>query len=243
MPNCLEAIKTRKSDEVKSGNSKRLREIERRLRAVYGQPRHHNPSDPIDDLIFVVLSRMTQEVKYLRTYQALREEMPSWGVVMDAPADNLEDLLQDAGLAPTKSRQIKAILKEIEAREGALDLSRLRALSDDAVEAYLTSLPGVARKTARCVMLYTLDRDACPVDTHVWRVMRCLGIAPDKSWSESNARRLEEVIPRVLRSSLHVTLIAHGREICRARRPLCRECVLSTLCPFADRVSNAGHAA
>jgi len=243
VPNHVDAMKTRKSYEVKPSGSKRLREVECRLRAAHGQPRHHNPADPIDDLIFVVLSRMTQEVKYLRTYQALREEMPSWGVVMDAPAGNLEAMIQDAGLAPTKSRQIKAILKEIEAREGALNLSRLRDLSDDAVEAYLTSLPGVARKTARCVMLYALDRDACPVDTHVWRIMRRLGIAPEKSWSESNARRLEEAIPRFLRCSLHVTLIAHGRSICRARRPRCRECVLSSLCPSADRVSNAGHAA
>jgi endonuclease III len=237
-----EAMKTRKSGKVKSTDPKRLCEIERRLRAAYGQPRHYNPSDPLDDLVFLVLSRMTQEVKYLRTYQAVRREMPTWGVVMDAPVDDLEELLQDAGLAPTKSRQIQAILKEIEARERVLDLSRLRGLSDDEVEAYLASLPGVARKTARCVMLYALDRQACPVDTHVWRIMRRLGVAPDKPWSESDARSLEEAIPKNLRSSLHVTLIAHGRTICRARYPICRECALLTLCPSADRVPSRGDA-
>jgi len=228
-------MKTRNDKRVKASASRRLREIERRLRSAYGQPRHHNPSDPLDDLVFLVLSRMTQEVKYLRTYRALREEMPSWGAAMDAPADELEDLLQDAGLAPTKSRQIQAILKEVEAREGRLDLSRLRTLSDEDAESYLTSLPGVARKTARCVMLYALGRDTCPVDTHVWRVMRRLGIAPDKPWSESRARRLEEAIPTTLRASLHVTLVAHGRAVCKARRPLCGACSLATLCPSAKR--------
>ncbi len=226
-------MKTRKSTAVKAADAKRLAEIERRLRSVYGQPRHHNPPDPLDDLIFLVLSRMTQEVKYLRTYELLRRVMPTWGVVRDAPADALEGLLQDAGLAPTKSRQIQAILKEIEARERALDLSRLRALPDKEVEAYLASLPGVARKTARCVMLYALGRETCPVDTHVWRVMRRLGLAPDRSWSESNARKLEEDTPHSLRSSLHVTLVAHGRSICKARRPLCAECVLAALCSTA----------
>lgn len=225
-------MKTRKFDGVKPAGTRRLEEIERRLRATYGQPRHHNPPDPLDDLIFLVLSRMTQEVKYLRSYAALRQHMSSWGEVMDAPAGEVEALLQDAGLAPTKSRQIHAILEEIAAREGELDLRRLRRLSDEAVEAYLTSLPGVARKTARCVMLYALGRDACPVDTHVWRVLRRLGIAPDGPWSESNARRAEETIPRRLRSSLHVTLLAHGRSVCRARHPLCHSCCVADLCDF-----------
>lgn len=228
-------MKTRKSGRVNPGGAKRIREIERRLRVAHGQPRHHNPPDPLDDLIFLVLSRMTQEVKYLRTYRALRAELPTWGAVMDSATDDLADLLQDAGLAPTKSRQIRAILKEVEAREGDLDLTCLRSLPDEDVESYLTSLPGVARKTARCVMLYALGRATCPVDTHVWRVMRRLGMAPDKPWSESNARRLEEAIPRGLRSSLHVTLVAHGRSICRARHPLCGACVLASLCPSADR--------
>jgi len=191
----------------------------------------------LDNLVFLILSRMTQEVKYLRTYQALREALPDWGLVMDAPAEQLEDVLQYAGLAATKSRHIQAILKEIEAREGALDLSRLRMLSDDEVEEYLCSLPGVSRKTARCVMLYALGRDTCPVDTHVWRVMQRLGVAPDKPWNEGDGQRLEELIPTGLRASLHVTLVAHGRSICRARRPLCDECVLMRLCPSANWVA------
>jgi endonuclease III len=231
-------MKTRKSFRVKEprvGLSRPtlLRKIERRLRERYGQPRHHNPADPLDDLIFVVLSRMTQETKYLRTYQALRERLPTWGAVRDAPIEGLESLLADAGLAATKSQHIQAILKEIAVREGQLDLSKLREMSDDDVEAYLTSLPGVARKTARCVMLYALGRDTCPVDAHVWRVMKRLRIAPDEPWSEKGARLVESQIPLGIRGSLHVTLIAHGREICRARVPRCGECVLSDLCPTA----------
>lgn len=234
------AMKTRKSRVVNPGDARRLRKIEAKLRATYGQPRHHNPSDPLDDLVFLVLSRMTQEVKYLRTYQALREQMPAWGAVMESPVGELEELLGDAGLAPTKSRHIQAILKEIEAREGSLNLSRLRTMADEEVERYLTSLPGVARKTARCVMLYALGRDACPVDAHVWRVMNRLGFAPDTAWSERRARRLEEGIPPDLRGSLHVTLIAHGREVCRARSPRCDQCVIHRYCPIAKASRHEG---
>ena len=229
-----EAMKTRKSARVKARNdSERLTEIERRLREAHGQPRHHNPSDPLDDLIFLVLSRMTQQTKYLRTFEALTARYSSWELVRDAPSSEVEEVLSDAGLAPTKTAHIQAILKEVERREGAIDLSRLHQLPDLEAEQYLTSLPGVSRKTARCVMLYALERQTCPVDTHVWRIMQRLGFAPAGPWSERASRELEGRIPAALRRSLHVTLIAHGRLICRARRPACEPCVLRPLCPSA----------
>jgi endonuclease-3 len=139
--------------------------------------------------------------------------------------------LADAGLARTKSRHIQAILKEIEAREGKLDLQRLHSLSDAEVENYLTSLPGVAAKTALCVMLYALGRQTFPVDAHVWRIAVRLSLAEDALWSEARSRELERSIPPELRGSLHVTLIAHGRSVCLARAPKCGECSLADLCP------------
>ena len=216
-----------------SSHDRRIREIERRLRMVYGQPRHFNPDDPLDDLIFLVLSRMTQEIKYVRTYSRLRDSIPTWSAVRDAPPDELEALIHEAGLAPTKACQIQAILADIEEREGALSLHRLRWMADSEVERYLTSLPGVARKTALCVMLYALGRDVLPVDTHVWRVAQRLGLASPGKWSEDRGRALEAAIPKELRGSLHVTMIAHGRQVCRARTPDCGRCLLADLCPAA----------
>ena len=212
----------------------RLREIDDRLRREYGRPRHFNPADPLDDLIFLVLSRMTQEVKYVRTYSRLRDSLSTWHAVRDAPPDELEALIHEAGLAPTKAAQIQATLGEIETREGSLNLRRLRDMEDDEVERYLTSLPGVARKTALCVMLYTLGRDVLPVDTHVWRVAQRLGLAPAGVRSEARGRALEAAVPRELRGSMHVTMVAHGRRVCRARAPMCESCTLAELCPTAD---------
>ena len=214
-----------------SGTDRLVREIEHRLRTAYGQPRHGNPSDPLDDLIFIVLSRMTQEIKYTRSYKRIRSALSTWDAVRDASPDELELLIHDAGLAPTKAANIHAILDEIQAREGTLTLHRLRSMADDDVERYLTSLPGVARKTALCVMLYSLGRRVLPVDTHVWRVAQRLRLVSPGNWSEARGRVLESRVPVDLRSSLHITMIAHGRHVCRAPVPSCRRCALLDLCP------------
>ena len=211
----------------------RIRAIEQRLRTAYGQPRHFNPEDPLDDLIFLVLSRMTQEIKYVRTYSRLRASLSTWNAVRDAPQDELEMLIHEAGLAPTKAAQIQSILCAVEAREGVLSLHRLGSMDNDKVETYLATLPGVARKTALCVMLYTLGRHVLPVDTHVWRVAQRLGLAARGRWTEWRGRALEAEVPRELRGSLHVTMVAHGREVCRAKAPMCDRCTLLDLCPTA----------
>lgn len=224
---------------LEPGSCEHVREVERRLRRVYGSPRHHNPEDPLDDLIFLVLSRMTQEIKYVRTYQSLRSAFADWEGVRDAPADDLEEILGDAGLAATKSRQITAILHEIGQREGRFDLSRLQEMSDVEVESYLTSLPGVATKTARCVMLYTLGRDVFPVDAHVWRICQRLGIAAETGWTDFVTKQLQEVIPKGFRVSLHMTMVSHGRAVCRAQRPACRSCVISDLCLYVTQAAQS----
>ncbi len=235
----MEAKKPRKPRRVKQSPCW-LAEIARRLEKEYGTPRHHNPEDPLDDLIFIVLSRMTQEVKYLRTYRALREQMPTWEMVCEAPPDNLEVILADAGLSRIKTQQIRGILQEIERREGRLDLTHLRQMCDEDVERYLTSLPGVSRKTARCVMLYTLGRQVLPVDAHVWRIAKRLGLVANLPWSEKGGRVLEGDVPAQMRPALHVTLIAHGRAVCRAPSPLCGRCVIADLCPSAASDLDAG---
>ena len=227
-------MNNRRPTEAAAREGYRIGEIERRLRTAYGQPRHFNPTDPLDDLIFLVLSRMTQEIKYVRTYSRLRSSLSTWHAVRDASPNELETLIHEAGLARTKAAQIQEILREIEAREGGLSLDRLLGMKSGQIEAYLTSLPGVARKTALCVMLYALGRDVLPVDTHVWRVAQRLGLAPASEWSEGRGRGLEATVPRELRGSLHVTMVAHGRRVCRARAPVCKSCTLVDLCPTAS---------
>ena len=191
--------------------------------------------DPLSDLIFIVLSRMTQEERYLRSFQALKRRFSTWELLRDAYFRQIERMLKASGLARSKAAGLKRALAEITRREGRLSLRRLSNLTDSQVEDYLASLPGVGRKSAKCVMLYTLNRDVLPVDAHVWRVARRLGWLARTNWSERESLRLEAAVPPQSRASLHVTILAHGRKVCTARSPKCEICILAELCPSAKR--------
>jgi endonuclease-3 len=144
-------------------------------------------------------------------------------------------VIRSGGLANTKAPRIQAILGEVAEREGSYSLDRLRDLPDAEARAYLTSLPGIGPKTAAVVLSFALGRDAMPVDTHVHRVTRRLGIVPDKASAERADRILHDLVPDGLRTPLHVAFIRLGREICKAPIPRCAQCPLKDLCPTAPR--------
>jgi endonuclease-3 len=177
-----------------------------------------------------VLSQHTSDVNTARAFQGLKERFPTWPEVLDAEPVEVADSIRSGGLADTKSVRIQQILSEIEANEGDIDLSRLHRLEDSDVEAYLVSLPGVGPKTAACVQLFAMGRDAFPVDTHVHRVAIRLGLIPAKTSADRAHRLLAEGVAPELRYEFHMQLIRHGREVCKAVRPLCTECTLLDLC-------------
>jgi len=119
-------------------------------------------------------------------------------------------------------------------------LDRLREMPDVEARDYLTSLPGIGPKTAAVVLSFALGRDAMPVDTHVHRVTRRLGIVPDKASAERADRILHDLVPDGLRTPLHVAFIRLGREICKAPVPRCAQCPLKDLCPTAPRYLGRG---
>lgn len=162
---------------------------------------------------------------------------------MDAPVTEIADAIRMGGIAEIKARRIKQILTEIREREGRLGLKRLESLSDGDVFDYLTSLTGVGPKTAACVLVFSMGRAAFPVDTHVHRVTRRLGLVPDKATAEQTQRLLEPAIPSEIRYEFHVQLIRHGREICKPRLPQCNECVLLDLCETGPKLLAQGRSA
>lgn len=214
---------------------RRARTVLDRLRKRYGDlvpPRH---SDPLEELILTVLSQHTSDVNAERSFEGLRAAFPTWGAVVRAPTRSVADAIRSGGLADTKAPRIQAILREVEARRGAFDLSFLAELSDDEARAELVSLPGVGPKTAAVVLSFSLGRDAMPVDTHVHRVTRRLGLVPPNTSAERADRLLHELVPEGLRTPLHVALIRLGREICKAPTPRCGICPLKDICPTAPR--------
>jgi len=214
---------------------RRVRAITGRLERRYGELVPPRASDPLDELILTVLSQHTSDVNADRAFTSLRAAYPTWEAVAAAPEADVADAIRSGGLANTKAPRIQAILHEVDEREGGYDLSRLRDLSDADARSYLTSLPGIGPKTAAVVLSFALGRDAIPVDTHVHRVARRLGLVPAKATAEQADRLLHDLVPDGLRTRLHVGLIRLGREICKAPTPRCALCPLKDLCPTAPR--------
>jgi len=214
---------------------RRVRAILNRLRKRFGELEPPRRADPLDELILTVLSQHTSDLNAERAFEQLNTAFPTWQSVVDAPTIAVADAIRSGGLADSKSPRIQAILREVRDREGVFDLTSLRAMSDEEARAYLTSLPGVGPKTAAVVLSFALGRDAIPVDTHVHRVSKRLGLVPPNVSAERADRLLHELVPDGLRTQLHVALIRLGREICKAPIPRCRECPLMDLCPTAPR--------
>jgi endonuclease III len=214
---------------------RRLRAIHRRLAGHFGELTPPRAADPLDELVLTVLSQHTSDINAERAFAALRAAYPTWQAVIDAAPADVADAIRSGGLANTKAPRIQAILREVREREGRLSLEGLRSMGDAEARAYLTSLPGIGPKTAAVVLSFALGRDALPVDTHVHRVTKRLGIIPPTASAERADRLLHDLVPEGLRTPLHVAFIRLGRELCKAPTPRCAQCPLRDLCPTAPR--------
>ncbi len=222
---------------VQQGSSmwteRRLRSLVRTLSRAYRDPKHHNKIDPLDELIFIILSAKTSEANYLKTYETLKLRFPSWDEALESAPGRIEEAIARGGLARKKGGQIRRLLRAIVGINGRADLSFLRNLSTDRAEVLLASLPGVGMKSAKCVTMYSLGRPSFPVDTHVRRVLSRLGVARISRLDDAAHESLESIIPPDLRFRLHVNALALGRDVCTARSPACPRCVANELCDYA----------
>lgn len=209
-----------------------LRWASHRLKLAYRSPRHHNKEDPLDELVFILLSAKTTERSYLRTYDALRRRFTDWFAVLGSPIGTVAATIREGGLSVKKERQLRSLLTEIESRTGREGFAKIRSLSTPDAARLLASLPGVGLKSARCVLMYSLGRKVFPVDTHCRRVMARLGVIRFERLTDSVQDRIQELVPPSIRYDLHVNLVAHGRAVCTARRPKCKSCVLKSRCAY-----------
>jgi endonuclease III len=200
------------------------------LAEVYHSPRHNNKSDPVDEIIFIILSQMTTRKSYERVYDHLKQAIPDWESVRLVHIRKLRTLIRSAGLARQKANWIRAILNQIHSDFGSITLEPLRRRPTPDAEAYLIRLPGVNLKTARCVLLYSLGRKVLPVDTHVLRVARRVGLLPTTVPVAQAHCLLESLVQPADRYKFHVNVLAHGRAVCQAKFPRCDECILKRIC-------------
>jgi len=212
---------------------RRLRKITDRLAWEYGRRAlrpHHAPGA---ELVLTVLSQNTNDRNRDVAYFRLRDRFPTWDAVREAPVEEVEEAIRPGGLAPTKSVRIRQILDAI----GEDDLLWLEQAPLDEAREYLVGLPGVGRKTAACVLLFSFGRPDVPVDTHVYRVGGRLGLWPAKAPLVKAHDELARLVgdDGEFAYEAHVLLIRHGRRTCVARAPHCQECPLRRMCPEGRR--------
>jgi endonuclease III len=218
-----------------------VRDILKRLEKRFGPLEPPRRWDPLEELVLTVLSQNTSDVNSDRAFVAMRARYPTWEELAEARPEDLAEAIRPGGLANIKAPRILSILHEIREREGgSLDLSWMRQAPDRRVRDYLLSLPGVGPKTAACVLAFSLGRPALPVDTHVHRVSRRLGLIDERTDAAAAHEVLERLVPARLRVRMHVGMIRLGRTVCRAGRPSCEICPLQDLCPTAPGILAPG---
>jgi len=204
--------------------------LTRALDAEYGRPQPWDPKSPLDELLFTLLSQNTNDTNRDRAWASLRAAFPRLEEILAADVAEVERAIAVGGLHAQKARRMQAILRRVQAERGRLDLDHLRDATDDEARAYLMSFDGIGPKTTECVLLFSLGRPAFPVDTHIDRVSRRLGLLPARVSTDEAHTILRDLVPPEDRFAFHLNLIAHGRKTCKAPTPLCNTCSVRALC-------------
>ncbi|MCO5229105.1 MAG: endonuclease III [Thermomicrobiales bacterium] len=209
-------------------------EIERLLDITYGPRLLRTNGDPVSELVGTILSQNTSDVNTARTFASLRERFPTWEDVIEADTTDVRDAIRTGGLSNIKAPRIQKVLQAIQERQGELNLDFLASMSVEDGQKWLTELDGIGPKTAACVLLFSLGLPAMPVDTHVGRVMTRLGVVPDRTSTLRKERIIESFVGEDADRmyAVHVETITHGRQICKAQRPLCDICPLQHICLY-----------
>ncbi|HMJ36192.1 MAG TPA: DNA lyase [Baekduia sp.] len=211
----------------------RVARLRDRLRDVYGVPCAPPHEDPLAELVLTVLSQSTNDRNRDVAFLRLRDRFDTWDAVRDAPVPEVEEAIRPGGISKVKSQRIHDILVAIEAANsaGGLDLGWMRDAPVSESRDFLCALPGVGRKTAACVLLFSYGLRDVPVDTHVSRVgMRLHVLRPGAPFEELHDAMLA-LTPSGAELELHVNLLRHGRRTCHAQRPACPSCILRRSCP------------
>ena len=211
----------------------KVRRIVAALEKRLGVPKVRRGGDLIGSFVLTMLSQHTSDVNAARAFEVLKSKFPKWEDVAGARPGAIARAIRSAGLANQKSGRIRDFVRWAKATFGGYDLSPLKKMPADEITKLLTSVNGIGIKTVSVVMLFSLGRDVFPVDTHVHRICRRLGLVPDNVTAERTHYLMAPLIAKGKSMSLHVNFLRLGRTICHAREPLCAECPLRKLCGYA----------
>jgi len=208
----------------------KIRQILDLLRGEYGVPEWHARYDSISVLVQTILSQNTSDANSRGAFLALLNAFDNWQDLADADVGTIAYCIRSGGLGRIKAQRIREALKEVARKRGRLELDFLSRLTLSDAQDWLRKLPGVGVKTARCVLLFSLGMPALPVDTHILRVTKRLGLISPKASLHEAHYALGQVVPPADVYQFHILVIEHGRRICQARHLNCRGCVLKKMC-------------
>lgn len=216
--------------------------IAEKLRAQYGFPHWRQHLPPVDELVSTILSQNTSDINRDKGFYALKAAFANWESVRDAAEETVRNLIRPAGLANVKAPRIQAALRYITENRGSITLDFLQDMPIDEAKKWLTTIDGIGPKTAAIILLFAFNRPAFPVDTHVHRVTQRLGLIPETMNAEKAHETLEQIVPPDDYYPAHLNFIQHGREVCKARKPLCEQCPLTSVCHYyQQRLSDRQH--
>jgi endonuclease-3 len=202
------------------------------LRAEYGTPKWRQHLPPVDELVSTILSQNTSDTNRDVAFDRLVARFPTWEAVRDADPDAVVEAIRPAGLSNQKGPRIQAALRYLTETQGRITLDHLEEMPVEEAKAWLTAIHGIGPKTAAIILLFALNKPAFPVDTHVHRVTRRLGLIGQKTSAEKAHEELEQLVPPEDFYAFHLQVIQHGRTVCHARVPKCAICVLQDECDY-----------
>ncbi|HEV7902581.1 MAG TPA: hypothetical protein VGO96_01975 [Pyrinomonadaceae bacterium] len=220
--------------EASSTDERPIRYIIQNLERAYGVPQNTRRSDPLDMLIEIILSQATSDTNSRRTFAALKRRFPTWDAALRARESTIARTIQSGGLANQKAAVIKSLLRQIKQERGTLDLSFLHELALEEATRYLSQFRGIGPKTIACTLLFACHTEVFPLDTHIFRILRRVGLIPQKCTDRRAHEIMNGLVPHGKFYSFHVNLIRHGRALCRPRDPLCERCPIVEYCDYGQ---------
>jgi endonuclease-3 len=231
------------------------------LASAYGRPVWQRRLDPVSELVLTVLSANSADTNAEAAFEALRTAYPSapapagasreprpfagwggrglpdlpppdWAAVEVAPLAELTDVIRPGGLANQKAPRLGAALSALRSATGGYSLDFLAALPPLEARAWLAAIPGIGRKTASVVLLFSFGLPLMPVDRHVHRVSQRIGLIPPKADADAAHDYFMAMLEPGQTYEAHVSLITHGRRTCHAQRPDCEHCPVAPRCRY-----------
>ena len=202
------------------------------LKSKYGVIEWEPRNEPIMELVYTILSQHTSDLNSERAFLNLLKEFENDPYqIAQADVDSISKVIRSAGLYRKKAAVIKDVLNQIHNKLNSFDLNFLKYMPLKDAKSWLIDFNGVGPKTAAIVLCFCFGMPAMPVDTHVHRVSKRLGLISDKVTAEDAHEILESKVDPDIVFPFHMYLIKHGRDTCKALKPRCSQCTLSQICP------------